>query len=140
MIYLENILQIDPSQYDEVWLITHSLTDQTEEILKQEHVFHVPELAPSDQLFAWYRQQVHTGDWGERLFQIHYVPTFLQEIHDYPTARKKLEELVDLSYKIDVAVTCYCENESICHRSIISGILWNMGADISSAYRRYSLE
>ena len=52
---------------------------------------------------------------------------------------------VDLDYlcregsRRKIVLGCYCEEEPLCHRSIIAGILLGMGAEIdtSTEYRKY---
>jgi uncharacterized protein YeaO (DUF488 family) len=50
-----------------------------------------------------------------------------------PAARHLLELLAALSHRTDVAVGCYCEDETRCHRSTLRELLAEHGADIARA-------
>ena len=47
----------------------------------------------------------------------------------------------DQSREKEIALACFCEAEQMCHRSIVGGILMNLGATIACAeeYRKYTL-
>jgi uncharacterized protein YeaO (DUF488 family) len=47
-----------------------------------------------------------------------------------PDAVHTLDLLAALSHHTNLAVGCYCENESRCHRSILKTLLVERGADI----------
>jgi uncharacterized protein YeaO (DUF488 family) len=48
-----------------------------------------------------------------------------------PEARHALELLTALSHTTDLAVGCYCEDESHCHRSVLRELLAEHGAEIA---------
>ena len=60
-----------------------------------------------------------------------------------PEAQEALNILLERSKTSDIMLACYCGNETICHRSIILGILQGMGAmsynaaDYSKYYGMY---
>ncbi|MBQ9156262.1 MAG: DUF488 domain-containing protein [Eubacterium sp.] len=141
MIYLGNILHLNPCEYDEVWVICHSVEEIRDMIDNNKNVFHVPELAPSKELFERYRALVHLDRWDREAFLKYYVPTFLENIQRNDEAIKLLKHLVNESEEKNIMLTCFCEDESICHRSIIGGILKNFGASIicNPEYEVYSL-
>jgi len=141
MIHLGNILHINPYEYDEVWVICYSVGDILDKIDNNTNVFHVPELAPSKELFDKYRTMVHSGNWNREAFIKYYVPIFLEDIRKNDNALKHLKSLVEKSEEKNIILTCFCEDESICHRSIVAGILKNLGALINCnpEYKVYSL-
>jgi uncharacterized protein YeaO (DUF488 family) len=47
-----------------------------------------------------------------------------------PAARQALDLLAALSHTADLAVGCYCEDESHCHRSVLRELLAERGAEI----------
>jgi uncharacterized protein YeaO (DUF488 family) len=48
-----------------------------------------------------------------------------------PQARHLLELLAALSHQTDIAVGCYCEDESRCHRSVLRELLADAGAELA---------
>lgn len=55
---------------------------------------------------------------------------FLAEMKS-PSAKRDLELLAALSHHTNLAVGCYCKDESRCHRSILRELLEKLGADVS---------
>lgn len=131
MIYICNINDVNPEDYDEVWIIMRS-QDQVEPCVK----YHpktkwVPVLSPSVELFHWYRQKKKELKWTDEVFQKEYVPAFLKEIHSIP-AYLSMKDLFDRQKNKKIAIGCTCPLESRCHRSIIGGILKKAGAEVYS--------
>ncbi len=56
---------------------------------------------------------------------------FLAELKS-PAARRELELLAALSHTTNLAIGCYCEDESHCHRSILREQLEALGAEITA--------
>ena len=108
------------------------------------NVFHVPELAPKESLFKEYRSMVHSGLWNKQAFTEHYVPRFLNDIQGCDASMKLIRKLVAVSNEKNICLVCFCpdDEEKTCHRSIVAGILLNMGASVecSDAYRVYQLD
>lgn len=88
-----------------------------------QNVYHVPELAPDEELFTWYRKKVKDGEWNQKVFDEYYVPWFLKIMEHNREAQEKLDALKKLSEEKDIILCCFCENEDMCHRSIIKRIL-----------------
>ena len=84
----------------------------------------LPELSPSQALVT---QALHaTGDreWAA------FVREFRREMAR-PEARHAIDLLAALSRQTDLAVGCYCEDESRCHRSVLRELLAQAGADFA---------
>lgn len=130
------IPKINPDDFDEVWWIVRSPDTIP---VKEKLVSLVSELAPSPELFWDYRQAFHAGRFGTEYFQNVYVPWFLKDLEKNLEAQERLEYLCKESRTKKIALCCYCEDESLCHRSIIAGILLGMGAVIETKeeYRKY---
>lgn len=135
MIYIGNIGQLNPVDFDEVWVICRSVKEIRDIFSKFQNVIHIPELAPSEELFKQYREYFHHGQWNKQVFDNVYVPRFLHDIQSDRGAINILRRLVDISSEKDIMIACFCEDEAICHRSIIAGILSNMKANIDCDIR-----
>lgn len=139
MITITNIRFVRKGQYDETLAIVRSYKSKSDWIFQKEI------LSPSWDLFKKYRRMAEQGIWGKDTFQNIYVPQFLQEMHSN-AAKKELNRLY-LSDKAgkNIALTCFCPDESLCHRSIIAGLLQGAGCqvqtetgrDYSAYYRQY---
>lgn len=132
MITITNIQKIKNGNYDEVWAIVRSNRNIPEGVM------HVPELSPSWGLFNQYQTWKQAGIWNKETFQTFYVPRFLMEMQA-PSARAKLAELVSKSRQgKSICLYCYCPDESLCHRSIVAGILqWVTEVIGIGDYRQY---
>ena len=143
MISIGNVFKTNPAEFDEVWVICFEVDALRSLFEDFDNVFHVPELAPKESLFKEYRSMVHSGQWNEQALKKCYVPRFLNDIQTSETAMKQLCELVSVSGDKHIRLVCFCPDneEGICHRSIVAGLLFNMGAcvECSEAYRIYRL-
>lgn len=133
MIKVGNVSELNEYLYDENWLIVRK-PDEIPAFAK-----HEPLLSPSPELFRKYREAFHAGLFGQEFFAQVYVPQFLKELAENAEAMAVLKSLVKESTSKDILLACYCENESLCHRSIIAGVLLGMGAEIDTnlKYQRY---
>lgn len=82
-----------------------------------------PNLAPSEALLKEAQAMEDARSWSR--FQKKYIAEMKK-----PEARRSLDLLAALSHQTDMAVGCYCENESRCHRSILRVLLLERGADL----------
>ena len=126
MVFVDNIFNINPIDYDEVWIICYSVFEIQNMFTTYDNVLHVPELAPSESLFKEYRRLVDLSKWGKNSFEDYYVPQFLKDMQR-EDSKKMLQVLLTESKKKDIVLACFCSDESLCHRSIVAGILFNMG-------------
>ena len=121
MITISNIRLVDKNDYDEVWAIVRKNKDND---FKQ-----VVELAPSKELFSWYYQ--HRDEWNKELFIEEYYPRFIEEFTQ--EGKNKLKELRQLDKENkNICLVCFCFDETMCHRSIIAGILQGMGCNVKT--------
>lgn len=126
MIRIERIPDISITEYDEVWWIVRS----PDSLPKEEKL--VQSLAPSKELFLRYRKAFHAGQFDPEFFQKEYVPQFVSELSKNEDAKEMLDYLYREGSRRNIVLGCYCENETLCHRSIIAGILLGMGAQIKA--------
>ena len=71
---------------------------------------------------------------GVQLFDRHTRRVLLSEAgrEFQPSVQRLLSLLAALSKTTDLAIGCYCEDESQCHRSLLAELLREKGADLSS--------
>jgi uncharacterized protein YeaO (DUF488 family) len=85
----------------------------------------LPELAPSPALFSWARAAAWTSSrWR------HYARRYRREMSE-PRARHLIDTLAALSRQTSFSVGCYCADETMCHRSLLRGLLEDAGAAMS---------
>lgn len=131
MITITDIRNVDHAAYDEVWAIVRSLKNPG-------NLKHISELSPSWNLFKKYLQLQDSGWWNTETFRNIYVPTFLREMQT-GTARRKLSELMELDRQGKrICLVCFCSDETLCHRSIVAGILQYAGVRIQGVKGDYS--
>ena len=116
-------------EYDEIWIIVRSL--KSTPYIPNTHVYHVPVLSPSSDLFHKYLYWKDNGEWNEDTFQNKYVPQFLCEMHSQE-AKNILNDLFYKSKNKHILLVCFCPNETLCHRSIICGLLQGVGCETSA--------
>lgn len=125
MIRITNIRNADKNAFDENWAIVRSMKSKSE-WMKQ-----VTALSPSTGLFFAYRNLVNDGNWNADTFNSVYVPRFIRELRQDAEAQSLLQYLIEkdkLGKKI--CLFCFCTDETLCHRSIIAGILRGMGGNV----------
>jgi uncharacterized protein YeaO (DUF488 family) len=84
----------------------------------------MPELAPSEALVALAHRAAGARGWNT------FVRRYRAEMKRPPAARL-LDLLAALSRDTALAVGCYCEDESHCHRSILKELLRERGARLA---------
>ncbi len=142
MLHIDNIKNIDKHVCsEEHWIIVRSLknpiptpANNPNSIVKQ-----VAALSPSRELFYWYLNEKKAGRWGKNAFETGYVPRFINEIQKNRAAKALLTQLTIASDVHDITLYCFCPDETLCHRSIVAGILLGLGAkiDCDPSYKRY---
>ena len=84
----------------------------------------LPELAPSDALVAQALRASDARAW--RAFERRYRAEMKR-----PEASRLLDLLAALSHRTELAVGCYCTDESRCHRSVLRALLREHGARVA---------
>lgn len=122
MLKFAQISKVKPGQFDQVIAPVRSL--------RSPHLWmeQVPALAPSPDLFHKYLDLRKEGHWNRETFEEVYVPQFLRELK----ANSKAAQWLNRLYLMDrhgknIALTCYCTDETLCHRSILAGLLAGAG-------------
>lgn len=132
MITVCSIRDAKPEEYDETWAIVRSYKDAFPKVRQ------VADLSPSWDLFSKYRRFVSESRWGADAFEGTYLPQFINEMQS-ERARKLIDGLCEADREgKDICLFCYCADESLCHRSIIAGILQGYGCDVRGVNGDYS--
>ena len=84
----------------------------------------LPELAPSAPAVSWALSQPFTPPRWKR-----YARLYRSEMCKAP-ASHLIAALASLSRQTDFSVGCYCEEETLCHRSLLGQLLIESGADV----------
>lgn len=93
----------------------------------------VPDLAPSSGLFQATRICIEQKLWSWDRWMAWYVPEYLKELRERPSAQVQLEAIASKYGHNDTrnaCIGCWCKQEMMCHRSIVAGILKGMGARV----------
>jgi uncharacterized protein YeaO (DUF488 family) len=88
-----------------------------------------PNLAPSPAAMKLGVSAVTPAQWKK------FVSLYRREMST-PENSHTLDLLVALSHRIDLAVGCYCEDESHCHRPILRDLLADRGARMAATKER----
>ena len=123
MITIANINDINPADYVEVYICMRSIESLTKDITGHKNVFHLPELSPSTELFLWSQKMKKKFRWTETLFKEQYVPWFLKEMQSQEARNLLLSMICRSKDGIKIAICCSCPRQSLCHRSILAGLL-----------------
>lgn len=138
MITILNIKEAEKEKYDDVWAIVRYYKG------KSSWIKHVSELSPSQLLCAKFYKLKNNREWNKSTFDSVYLPAFLKEMCG-KQAKEKLNELyiADKEGK-HIALLCFCQDETLCHRSIIAGLLQGVGCDVHTTlgndYSKYYQE
>lgn len=100
----------------------------------------LPELSPSPQLFRSYLNLKQANMWSRSAFETTYVPTFLHEMRHSQAAANALNMIAALDNQgKNIALVCFCPDETLCHRSIIAGLFQGAGHAVATdTGRNYS--
>jgi uncharacterized protein YeaO (DUF488 family) len=84
-----------------------------------------PNLAPSAETMKLGQEAETPAQWNA------FMRKYKAEMAEADASRS-LDLLAALSHSTALAVGCYCEDESRCHRSLLRGLLAERGADITA--------
>lgn len=94
---------------------------------------HLPALAPTQSLFFQYCRWRDAGKWNQATFNNEYVPRFLRDFSMSYEAQQALHRIKELDLIGEtVLLGCYCQDETICHRSIIAGLLYDLHVHVET--------
>ena len=77
-----------------------------------------PALAPSAELLRWFRQQ---PDFEKAWLE--YAPRYKREMATRPDSIQAVQLIAALAKRTPIAIGCYCEDETHCHRSLLDAII-----------------
>lgn len=125
MLTFTNIRNVKNGMYDKVYAPVRSLKNPSPWMEQ------VADLSPSPALLGTYLRLKKEGNWNKNTFQSIYVPQFLTEIRH----NKKACQWLNFLYNEDkagrnIALVCFCADETLCHRSILAGMLKAVGANV----------
>ena len=83
---------------------------------------HMPELAPSQDLWAWTMMHKNEEGW----FSI-YTKKFCNDMKNRPGLRDAIDRLEKKARDNDVLVVCFCPDVNVCHRGLIADELARRG-------------
>lgn len=138
MLSIANINNINPQDYDIIYIVMRSIDSIPAEIKYLSNIKWLPELSPSKELFWWYRNTKKAGEWTESCFEKEYVPQFLKEMHS-ELARHWLNTIYvneQQNPEKQIVLCCSCTMEKMCHRSILAGLFEGVGISICNEYGR----
>lgn len=84
----------------------------------------LPELAPSAPVVSWALSQPFTPSRWKR-----YARRYRSEMSKAPACHM-IATLAALSRQTQFSIGCYCEDETLCHRSLLSQLLIESGAEV----------
>lgn len=137
-LYIGSVRDTQLTNYDEIWGTVRSLSQSIKQSLdKNGKLIEKSSLSPSSQLLNKYLSLKDNNNWNEQTFASEYVPQYLYEQASNPQAVSDMVSLINESEK-SISAFCYCGNESICHRSIIAGIVQGAGKNVEGVAKDYS--
>lgn len=126
MIDIMSIRELRVGEYDECYAIVRYLKYKTPGLTQ------LDVLSPSTALFDKYKALRDAGNWNKQSFEEIYLPQFLREMRYNTEAANALNELYLKSRAGKrIALVCFCDDESLCHRSVVGGMLQGAGAQVN---------
>lgn len=126
--------RLSTEEFDSVYLIVRSAKNAAW-LLQKPNVYQVKSLSPSVELLSswlrWDRSKNHSYDEKLVHFVKFYAPNFIKEMRERIGAMIMLNILRDKANK-NIALVCFCQNEELCHRSIIAAICAYNGLPIKT--------
>ena len=121
----------------QVWIISKNI-DQIKGLIDDDTVIWEPNLAPSQSLLNDVQFYKSNYSWNKEIFISYFVPMFLRESNTQ-AFKDTLNKLYIESRNKKIALACYCGDETMCHRSVIMGLLKAVGAETEKDYSPYFL-
>lgn len=125
MIRITRISNVKQGEYDKVYAPVLSLRHPSPWMTQ------IKCLAPSPVLFSKFQTLKEDGRWDRDAFLNIYVPEYLQGLRHSPEACGWLNRFCqDDRDGAGIALVCFCTDESLCHRSILAGLLAGAGCHV----------
>lgn len=122
-------------EIDEIWYIVRSI-GKYEGSIDNKRTKWVYDLSPQNELFYWHLSMKQTGKWSKQTFDSEFTKRFIGGIITSQSALDELNKLEELSKSgRKILLKCFCDNEVLCHRSIIGGMLIGVGCQVESLER-----
>lgn len=125
MIYTRCLSRIRSEHFDEVYAIVRSMQKPISNVQQ------LRALAPSLNLFLEQQSMKKAGRWNSATFKSWFAPAFLKDMNSVVSIQV-LDALVERSETKEIALVCYCGNETLCHRSLIAGLLQKHGVKVDT--------
>lgn len=125
MIYVSNLRSMQLLEAPVKWAIVRSYKNPLRGITQ------MVDLSPTKELFGKYLQWKSQGVWNHDTFRNLYVPEFMETTIATEAAMKALKLIRTMDTNgTGIAIGCFCENENMCHRAVVGGILEGLGCDV----------
>ena len=125
MIYTRCLSRIRLEHFDEVYAIVRSMQRPISNVQQ------LRALAPSLNLFLEQQSMKKAGRWNSTTFKSWFAPAFIKEMNSV-TSIQVLDALVERFKTKEIALVCYCGDETLCHRSLIAGLLQKYGVKVDT--------
>lgn len=93
--------------------------------IKLKGVQHMPELAPTRELYSWTMEHKNEKDWF-----VHYKDQFIKDLHTRAGMINALNYIENQAKQSDVLLICFCSDVNECHRGLIADELKNRGVKV----------
>lgn len=133
MVTIGRVGEFKVTDYDYVCYITRSVRNQIA------GTYVIKDLSPSPELFNLYLTWKRQGRWNRQMFLDEYLWRFTRDMEqgNGGIGVKKMRQIAELSKYKNIALMCFCEDEFMCHRSIVGQWLIEMGAEVKGLRREY---
>ena len=88
---------------------------------------HIPALSPSSELVKKVAEMKKRGEWNKENFQNYFVSDFLEETESEEFCNALNNLFIRVKKGENIALTCFCGDAEMCHRSIVIGLLQAVG-------------
>ena len=93
--------------------------------VKLKGINHMPELAPTRELYGWAMQHKNEPNWFE-----HYKTQFISDMHTRAGMINALNFIEKQAKEKDVLLICFCSDVNECHRGLIADELSARGVEV----------
>lgn len=125
MIIIGNIGEIDTkiSLYNEEIIKVDEVYGIVRNVKNKTWLKNIPDLSPSNELYNYYLKEKNAFRWTSDKFKSVYIPWYMKDIKDTPISFDKNK---------NIFLGCFCQNEFLCHRSVLGVYLELLGYKVVS--------